>query len=147
MAVHANQSAITSSANLFDIASSLVAQTLRRAATHRCPCAKRTLSQDPAKTLVQCQVSCARNYSARPSSVRRGQRSAPSVTRPPFCEIMPTVKVCAIRSNAVQVGLYQLLAYCTVLGIQEGHLMYAKGNAEELSQLVVKSAVGSAVIP
>jgi 5-methylcytosine-specific restriction enzyme subunit McrC len=26
--------------------------------------------------------------------------------------------------------LYQMLAYCTVLGLREGHLLYAKGNEE-----------------
>lgn len=31
-----------------------------------------------------------------------------------------------------QADLYQLLAYCTVLGLREGHLVYAKGNEPEL---------------
>jgi 5-methylcytosine-specific restriction enzyme subunit McrC len=26
--------------------------------------------------------------------------------------------------------LYQLLAYCTILGLRKGHLVYAKGNEE-----------------
>ena len=30
-----------------------------------------------------------------------------------------------------QVDLYQLLAYCTALGLREGHLVYAKGNEAE----------------
>jgi 5-methylcytosine-specific restriction enzyme subunit McrC len=32
--------------------------------------------------------------------------------------------------------LYQLLAYCTVLGLPEGHLIYAKGNAERADHIV-----------
>ena len=32
-----------------------------------------------------------------------------------------------------QADLYQLLAYCTVLGLREGHLVYAKGNESELT--------------
>jgi 5-methylcytosine-specific restriction enzyme subunit McrC len=35
--------------------------------------------------------------------------------------------------------LYQLLAYCTVLGVGEGHLVYAKGNEERVSHQVVRS--------
>lgn len=31
-----------------------------------------------------------------------------------------------------QADLYQLLAYCTVLGLREGHLVYAKGNEAEV---------------
>ncbi|QCR52212.1 restriction endonuclease [Brachybacterium sp. SGAir0954] len=31
-----------------------------------------------------------------------------------------------------QADLYQLLAYCTVLGLREGHLVYAKGNEVEV---------------
>lgn len=40
-----------------------------------------------------------------------------------------------------QADLYQLLAYCTVLGLNDGHLVYAKGNDEA----VVHDVVGSKV--
>jgi 5-methylcytosine-specific restriction enzyme subunit McrC len=29
-----------------------------------------------------------------------------------------------------QADLYQLLAYCTVLGLRDGHLIYARGNED-----------------
>jgi 5-methylcytosine-specific restriction enzyme subunit McrC len=35
--------------------------------------------------------------------------------------------------------LYQLLAYCTVLGLKVGHLIYAKGNEDPVRH-VVRSA-------
>jgi 5-methylcytosine-specific restriction enzyme subunit McrC len=35
--------------------------------------------------------------------------------------------------------LYQLLAYCTVLGLREGHLVYAKGNEEPARHVVRQS--------
>ena len=37
--------------------------------------------------------------------------------------------------------LYQLLAYCTVLGLQRGHLVYAKGEAEPVRHRVRRSGV------
>jgi 5-methylcytosine-specific restriction enzyme subunit McrC len=37
--------------------------------------------------------------------------------------------------------LYQLLAYCTVLGLREGHLVYAKGNEEPARHVVRESGV------
>lgn len=37
--------------------------------------------------------------------------------------------------------LYQVLAYCTVLGIGGGHLVYAKGNEERVSHQVVGAGV------
>lgn len=37
--------------------------------------------------------------------------------------------------------LYQLLAYCTVLGVDHGHLVYAKGNGETTTHQVAGSAV------
>jgi 5-methylcytosine-specific restriction enzyme subunit McrC len=32
--------------------------------------------------------------------------------------------------------LYQLLAYCTVLGLKVGHLIYAKGNEDPVRHVV-----------
>jgi 5-methylcytosine-specific restriction enzyme subunit McrC len=37
--------------------------------------------------------------------------------------------------------LYQLLAYCTVLGLPNGHLVYAKGNEETARHVVRRSGV------
>ena len=37
--------------------------------------------------------------------------------------------------------LYQLLAYCTVLGLRNGHLVYAKGNEDPARHIVRGSGV------
>jgi 5-methylcytosine-specific restriction enzyme subunit McrC len=37
--------------------------------------------------------------------------------------------------------LYQLLAYCTVLGLRTGHLVYAKGNEEPARHVVRHSGI------
>jgi 5-methylcytosine-specific restriction enzyme subunit McrC len=37
--------------------------------------------------------------------------------------------------------LYQLLAYCTVLGLRRGHLIYAKGSGEAVQHMVRRSGV------
>jgi 5-methylcytosine-specific restriction enzyme subunit McrC len=37
--------------------------------------------------------------------------------------------------------LYQLLAYCTVLGLRSGHLVYAKGNEEPVRHVVRRSSI------
>ena len=37
--------------------------------------------------------------------------------------------------------LYQLLAYCTVLGLRNGHLIYAKGNEDPAHHMVRRSAI------
>jgi 5-methylcytosine-specific restriction enzyme subunit McrC len=37
--------------------------------------------------------------------------------------------------------LYQMLAYCTVLGLSEGHLIYAKGNEEGRTHTVQKAGI------
>jgi 5-methylcytosine-specific restriction enzyme subunit McrC len=37
--------------------------------------------------------------------------------------------------------LYQLLAYCTVLGLRRGHLIYAKGNEEPALHIVKHAAI------
>lgn len=42
-------------------------------------------------------------------------------------------------SGFPQADLYQMLAYCTVLGLPEGHLVYAKGN-EDARQHTVRNA-------
>lgn len=40
-----------------------------------------------------------------------------------------------------QADLYQILAYCTVLGLRDGHLVYAKGNEEPHEHAVVGADV------
>jgi len=37
--------------------------------------------------------------------------------------------------------LYQLLAYCTVLGLRSGHLVYAKGNEKPARHVVRRSGI------
>ena len=37
--------------------------------------------------------------------------------------------------------LYQLLAYCTVLGLRRGHLVYAKGNEKPMRHVVRRSGI------
>jgi len=37
--------------------------------------------------------------------------------------------------------LYQLLAYCTVLGLRRGHLVYAKGSAEPAHHVVRRCGI------
>ena len=37
--------------------------------------------------------------------------------------------------------LYQLLAYCTVLGLRSGHLIYAKGNEKPMRYVVYRSGI------
>ncbi len=44
-------------------------------------------------------------------------------------------------SGFPQADLYQLLAYCTVLGLSDGHLVYAKGNEDPTVHDVVGSPV------
>ena len=37
--------------------------------------------------------------------------------------------------------LYQLLAYCTILGLPVGHLVYARGNASPARHVVQQSGI------
>ena len=37
--------------------------------------------------------------------------------------------------------LYQLLAYCTVLGLRSGHLVYAQGNEKPVRHVVRRSGI------
>lgn len=39
-------------------------------------------------------------------------------------------------SGFPQADLYQMLAYCTVLGLPEGHLVYAKGHEQEKTHII-----------
>jgi 5-methylcytosine-specific restriction enzyme subunit McrC len=38
--------------------------------------------------------------------------------------------------------IYQMLAYCTALGLPSGHLVYAKGNEAETSIVIAKADIG-----
>lgn len=44
-------------------------------------------------------------------------------------------------SGFPQADLYQMLAYCTVLGLPEGHLVYAKGNEDAHEHVVRRAGV------
>ena len=44
-------------------------------------------------------------------------------------------------SGFPQADLYQMLAYCTVLGLPEGHLVYAKGNEDAHAHVVRRAGV------
>lgn len=44
-------------------------------------------------------------------------------------------------SGFPQADLYQMLAYCTVLGLPEGHLVYAKGNEDAHVHVVQRAGV------
>lgn len=45
------------------------------------------------------------------------------------------------RSGYPDADLYQMLAYCTALGLREGHLLYAKGNAAHAAHEVRHAGV------
>ncbi|WP_342781367.1 McrC family protein [Streptomyces roseicoloratus] len=65
----------------------------------------------------------------RPDFVWYGEAGAP--------EIVADAKYKARRKQGFpNADLYQLLAYCTALGLPEGHLVYAKGNAPHTSHHV-----------
>lgn len=44
-------------------------------------------------------------------------------------------------SGFPQADLYQMLAYCTVLGLPDGHLVYAKGNEDARSHVIRRAGV------
>ena len=44
-------------------------------------------------------------------------------------------------SGFPQADLYQMLAYCTVLGLRVGHLVYAKGNEDAREHVVQRAGV------
>jgi 5-methylcytosine-specific restriction enzyme subunit McrC len=44
-------------------------------------------------------------------------------------------------SGFPQADLYQMLAYCTVLGLPIGHLVYAKGNEEPARHVVCNAGI------
>jgi 5-methylcytosine-specific restriction enzyme subunit McrC len=65
--------------------------------------------------------------------------------RPDFVLYGPNAAPCAVvdakykaeqREGFPDADLYQMLAYCTALGLPEGHLIYAKGNAPHAAHRV-----------
>ncbi|WP_343286168.1 hypothetical protein [Streptomyces sp. CS207] len=65
--------------------------------------------------------------------------------RPDFVLYGPDGVPCAVadakykaerRGGYPDADLYQMLAYCTALGLEEGHLVYAKGNASHAAHRV-----------
>lgn len=65
--------------------------------------------------------------------------------RPDFVLYEPGGAPCAVvdakykaekRDGFPEADLYQMLAYCTALGLREGHLVYAKGNAPHAAHTV-----------
>ncbi|WP_281178590.1 5-methylcytosine restriction system specificity protein McrC [Streptosporangium amethystogenes] len=46
------------------------------------------------------------------------------------------------KISANSADLYQMLAYCTALGLDRGHLVYAEGSAEPYRHLVHGAAIG-----
>ncbi|MGW4276962.1 McrC family protein [Streptomyces seoulensis] len=70
--------------------------------------------------------------------------------RPDFVLYGPDGAPCAVadakykaekRGGYPDADLYQMLAYCTALGLREGHLVYAKGNASHAAHRVRRSGV------
>lgn len=44
-------------------------------------------------------------------------------------------------ADYLNADLYQLPAYCTVLGLREGHLVYAMGNEEPARHVIRQSGI------
>lgn len=70
--------------------------------------------------------------------------------RPDFVLYGPNGAPCAVadakyktekRNGYPDADLYQMLAYCTALGLDEGHLIYAKGNASHAAHRVRHAGV------
>ncbi|MBD0421194.1 restriction endonuclease [Streptomyces sp. TRM S81-3] len=70
--------------------------------------------------------------------------------RPDFVLYGPDGIPCAVadakykaekRGGYPDADLYQMLAYCTALGLSDGHLVYAKGNASHVTHRVRRSGI------
>ena len=100
---------------------------------------------------------------ARPGVRRAGGRSGPEPLRRGGAGAAParhrledprgTVAVIDAKYKAEKpagypnADLYQLLAYCTVLGLRNGHLAYAKGNEVPACHIVRSSGIEIAAMP
>ncbi|WP_330267331.1 McrC family protein [Streptomyces griseorubiginosus] len=65
----------------------------------------------------------------KPDLVLYGPSSAP-------CAVVDAKYKAEKREGFPDADLYQMLAYCTALGLHEGHLVYAKGNAPHAAHRV-----------
>ncbi|MFE9097237.1 McrC family protein [Streptomyces sp. NPDC007264] len=65
----------------------------------------------------------------RPDFVLYGPDGAP-------CAVVDAKYKAGKRDGFPDADLYQMLAYCTALGLREGHLVYAKGNAPHAAHTV-----------
>ncbi|ELS57081.1 McrC family protein [Streptomyces viridochromogenes] len=87
----------------------------------------------------------ARGHSARLQDPHHLDVAAAIRMKPDFVLYRPDGAVCAVvdakykaekREGFPDADLYQMLAYCTALGLPEGHLVYAKGNASHAAHTV-----------
>jgi 5-methylcytosine-specific restriction enzyme subunit McrC len=87
----------------------------------------------------------ARGHSARLQDRHHLDVAAAIGMKPDFVLYGPDGAVCAVvdakykaerREGFPDADLYQMLAYCTALGLPEGHLVYAKGNASHAAHTV-----------
>ncbi|MFI1535789.1 McrC family protein [Streptomyces anandii] len=84
-------------------------------------------------------------HSARLQDPHHLDEAAAIRMRPDFVLYEPGGAPCAVvdakykaekRDGFPDADLYQMLAYCTALGLREGHLVYAKGNAPHAAHTV-----------
>jgi 5-methylcytosine-specific restriction enzyme subunit McrC len=87
----------------------------------------------------------ARGHSARLQDSHHLDVAAAIRMKPDLVLYGPEGAVCAVvdakykaekREGFPDADLYQMLAYCTALGLPEGHLVYAKGNASHAAHTV-----------
>lgn len=87
----------------------------------------------------------ARGQSARLQDPHHLDEAAAIRMRPDLVLYGPDGAVCAVvdakykaekREGFPDADLYQMLAYCTALGLPEGHLVYARGNASHAAHTV-----------
>ncbi|MFF8726465.1 McrC family protein [Streptomyces sp. NPDC015171] len=70
----------------------------------------------------------------RPDLVLHGPDGRP-------CAVVDAKYKAQRRGGFPEADLYQMLAYCTALGLREGHLVYAKGNAAHAAHTVRHSGI------
>ncbi|MHC5902416.1 McrC family protein [Streptomyces sp. S6] len=84
-------------------------------------------------------------YAARLQDPHHLDEAAAIRMKPDFVLYGPNGAPCAVadakykaekREGFPDADLYQMLAYCTALGLREGHLVYAKGNAPHAAHTV-----------
>jgi 5-methylcytosine-specific restriction enzyme subunit McrC len=89
-------------------------------------------------------------YTARLQDPHHLDEAAAIRMRPDFVLYGPDGRPCAVvdakykaekRGGFPDGDLYQMLAYCTALGLRDGHLVYAKGNAPHAAHRVRHAGV------